>query len=155
VRRAFRAWERADTEGKRKHIRNLISNAARTQLCSDDVLRLFIDWLDLDHEAHVAVTREINENPGGSQFLIWDAIDGELPTEDAAEADLSRLLIRDLSTGGVIRPERETNEYGQFLRKKTPRRRGGIPLSMESAFEETTPYVLPELGRQYVRYYDQ
>jgi hypothetical protein len=107
VRRAFRAWDRADTEEKRTYIRNLISNAAGTRLCSDDVLGLFIDWLDLYHEAHFAVIREIYKNPGSSRFLIWDAIYGDLPQEDSAEADLYRLLIRDLSTGGVIRQERE------------------------------------------------
>ena len=152
VRRAFRAWDRADTEEKRTYIRNLISNAAGTRLCSDDVFRLFIDWLDLYHEAHFAVIREIYKNPGSSRFLIWDSIYGDLPQEDSAEADLYRLLIRDLSTGGVIRQERETNEYGQFLRKKTPRRRGRVPPTMESAFEETKPYVLTQLGRQFVHY---
>jgi hypothetical protein len=95
---------------------------------------------------------EIYKNPGTSRFLLWDAIYGELPREDSTEADLFRLLIRDLSTGGVIRQERETNQYGQFLRKKTPRRRGTTPSTMESAFEETKPYVLTGLGQQFVHY---
>jgi hypothetical protein len=152
VRRAFRTWDRADTEEKRAYVRNLVSNAAGTRLCSDDVVRLFVDWLDLYHEAHFAVIREIYKSPGTSRFMIWDAIYGELPREDSAEADLYRMLIRDLSTGGVIRQARETNEYGQFLRRKVPSRKGRASATMESAFEETKPYVLTELGRQFVHY---
>lgn len=152
VRRAFRVWDRADTDEKRRYVGNLVSNAAGTKLCSDDVVRLFIDWLDLYHEAHFAVIREIYAHPGSSRFLIWDAIHGELPREDSAEADLFKLLIRDLSTGGVIRQERDTNQYGQFLRKKTPRRKGPVSSTVESAFEETKPYVLTALGQQFVHY---
>ncbi|MFA4829176.1 MAG: hypothetical protein WC855_10035 [Thermodesulfovibrionales bacterium] len=152
VRRAFRAWDRADTDEKRKYVGNLVSNAAGTRLCSDDVIRLFIDWLDLYHEAHFSVIREIYKNPGITRFDIWDTIHGELPREDSAEADLFRLLIRDLSTGGVIRQERETNRHGQFIRKKSPHRKGPVPTTIESAFEETKPYVLTELGKQFVHY---
>jgi hypothetical protein len=152
VRRAFRAWDRADTDEKRKYVGNIVSNAAGTKLCSDDVIRLFIDWLDLYHEAHFSVIRHIYKNPRCTRFEIWDAIRGELPREDSPEADLFRLLIRDLSTGGVIRQERETNQYGQFLRRQPVQRRGEPPSTMESAFEETKPYVLTGLGRQFVHY---
>ena len=152
VRRAFRTWDRSDTEEKRGYVGNLVANAAGTRICSDDVLRLFVDWLDLYHEAHFAVIREIYSQQRTSRFLIWDAIYGELPREDSAEADLFRLLIRDLSTGGVIRQERETNSAGQFLRKKSPKRRGTLPSTLESAFEENKVYVLTELGKQFVHY---
>jgi hypothetical protein len=145
-------WDRADTEEKRRYIGNLVSNAAGTRLCSDDVIRLFVDWLDLYHEAHFAVIRMVYQHPGSNRFEIWDVIHGELPREDSAEADLFRLLVRDLSTGGVIRQERETNQSGQFLRKKAPRRKGTRPTTMESAFEETKPYVLTALGQQFVHY---
>src|SRR5262249_43620776 len=97
VRRAFRTWDQADTDEKRRYVGNLVSNAAGTRLCSDDVVRLFIDWLDLYHEAHFAVIKTIFKAPGSSRFDIWDEIHGELPREDSAEADLFRLLIRDLS----------------------------------------------------------
>jgi hypothetical protein len=152
VRRAFRAWDRADTDEKRKYVCNLVSNASGTRLCSDDVIRLFIDWLDLYHEVHFAVIREIYKNPSTTRYDIWDSIYGELPREDSAEADLFRLLIRDLSMGGVIRQERETNRSGQFLRKRPPKRKGAIPSTMESAFEDKKPYVLTELGGQFVHY---
>ena len=152
VRRAFRAWDRADTDEKRKYVRNLVSNAAGAQLSSDDVVRLFIDWLDLYHEAHFAVIREIYKSPGITRYDIWAEIHGELPREDSAEADLFRLLIRDLSTGSVIRQARDTDSYGRFLRKKNPNRRGSLPITMESAFEDKKPYVLTELGKQFVHY---
>lgn len=153
VRKAFRAWDAADTEEKRKYVANLVSNASGTNLCSDDVLRLFIDWLNTYHEAHFHVIREIFQNPGCSRYEIWSKTYGDLPKEDSAEADLYKLLIRDLSTGGVIRQARDTNYDGQFLKKKaTPVRVAGTGSVMESAFESTKPYVLTELGKQFVHY---
>jgi hypothetical protein len=152
VRKAFRAWDRADTDEKRKYVANLVGNASATPLCSDDVIRLFIDWLDKYHEAHFAVIRQIYQYPRSTRYDIWDSIHGEFPREDSAEADLFRLLIRDLSTGGVIRQDRETTADGQFLRKQATKHRGPAPSTMESAFEETKPYVLTELGKQFVHY---
>jgi len=151
VRAAFRTWDQADTDEKRRYVGNVVSNAAGSRICSDDVVRLFIDWLDVYHEAHLAVIRHIFQNPGCTRFEIWDGIHGDLPREDSAEADLFRLLIRDLSTGGVVRQDRATNQQGQFLRK-TPVRRGSLPPTVESAFEDTKPYVLTGLGRQFVHY---
>lgn len=153
VRKAFRAWDKADTEEKRRYVANLVTNAAGTRLCSDDVVRLFIDWLDTYHESHLAVIREIFSNPGSTRFDIWSAIYGNLVREDSAEADLYKLLIRDLSTGGVIRQARDTNADGQFLRKQTVRK---PPLqangTVESAFDSSKQYVLTELGKQFVHY---
>jgi hypothetical protein len=152
VRKGFRAWDRADTDEKRKYFGNLVSNAAGTRLCSDDVVRLFIDWLDAYHESHFAVIREIYQNPGCSRYDIWVAIYGEIVREDSAEADLFKLLIRDLNTGGVIRQARETTADGRFLRKRSSSRRGKAPTTMESAFENSKPWVLTELGKQFVHY---
>ena len=154
VRKAFRTWDEADTEEKRRYIANIVTNAAGTRLCSDDVLRLFVDWLDLYHETHFAVIREIYQSPGATRYEIWSQIFGELPREDSAEADLFKLLIRDLSTGSVIRQERDVNQVGQFVRKKPPARRPATKATttLESAFEGTKPYVLTELGKQFVHY---
>lgn len=152
VRKAFRTWDTADTDEKRKFIANLITNAGGTKLTSDDVIRLFIDWLDIYHEAHLAVIREIYQNPGSTRYDIWEAIYDSFPREDSAEADLYRMLIRDLSTGGVIRQARETTADGEFLRKPRARRSAFRPTTMESAFEDTKPYVLTELGKQFVHY---
>ena len=152
VRRAFRTWDQADTEEKRKYTANLVVNAGGTRVCSDDVVRLFIDWLNLYHEAHFSVIREIYHNRGVSRYDIWMQIYGEVPREDSAEADLYRMLIRDLSIGGVIRQERGTTMDGQFLRKNPRRVKGHAPTTMESALEDSKPYELTALGKQFVHY---
>jgi len=153
IRKAFRTWDEAATEEKRRYIRNIVVNSAGTRVCSDDVVRLFLDWLQLYHEAHFAVIRVIFKNPGSTRFDIWADLYGEIPREDSAEADLFKLLIRDLSTWGVIRQDREVNHLGQFVRTRPQRtRRSSAPSTMESAFEDTKPYVLTELGGQFVHY---
>ncbi len=130
---------------------NVVTNAGGTRACPDDVIRLFIDWIELYNEVHFAVIREVFQNPGSTRFEIWSALYGELPREDSEEADLFRFLIRDLSTGGVLRQERDVNSLGQFVRKR-PIRRRGTPTTLESAFEDTKPYVLTQLGRKFVHY---
>jgi hypothetical protein len=153
VRQAFRAWDEADTEEKRRYATNLIVNAAGTRVCSDDVVRLFLDWLELYHEVHFAVIREIYKNPGSTRFEMWTALYGDtLPREDSPEADLFRLMIRDLSTGGVVRQARDTNEVGQFVRRRPQRTGRPAQSTMESAFEDSKPYVLTALGKQFVHY---
>jgi gas vesicle protein len=153
VRQAFRAWDRANTDEKRKYFANIISNAAGTQLCSDDVIRLFIEWLDLYDEVHFAVIRSIYKNPGITRRGIWEEIRGEFPRDNSAEADLFKLIISDLNIGRVIRQERETNAYGQFLKHKNSHTgKRSSTSTMESAFEDTKPYVLTELGKQFVHY---
>ncbi len=152
VRSAFRAWDKAETGDKRRYVANLITNSAGTRLCPDDVVRLFIDWLDTYHESHFAVIRTIYSNPGATRYEIWEFLYGAPIREDSADADLYKLLIRDLSTGGVIRQERETTPDGRFLRRKPVRNRKLSAGTMESAFEDSKPYVLTELGKQFVHY---
>ncbi|MFT5700890.1 MAG: hypothetical protein ACI8ZB_003775 [Desulforhopalus sp.] len=152
VRKSFRAWDKADTDQKRSYIANLITNASGTNLTSDDVIRLFIDWLELYHEVHFLVMREIYKNPGSSRYEIWTSIYPEIPREDSAEADLYKLLIRDLSTGGVIRQARQTTHDGRFMKKTPVRGKKSTTKTLESAFENTKPYVLTELGKQFVHY---
>lgn len=57
IRKTFRQWDQADTQEKRKLLVQLITNAAGLRVCSDDILRLFLDWIDTYHEAHFAVIR--------------------------------------------------------------------------------------------------
>ena len=151
VRKAFRAWDQSDTEEKRGMLGNVVINAGSTRACPDDVVRLFIDWTELYNEVHFAVIREVFHNPGSTRFEVWSAVYGELPREDSEEADLFKFLIRDLSTGGVIRQERDVNSLGQFVRRK-PMKRRGTPTTLESAFEDAKPYVLTQLGRKFVHY---
>lgn len=153
VRAAFKEWDDAETQEKRRYAANLVVNAAGSRICSDDVVRLFIDWIALYHEVHFAVIRQVYQHPGSSRLDIWVGIYGqETPREDSAEADLFKLMFRDLTMGGVMRQERDVNVIGQFVRKR-PQRTGRPALStIESAFEETKPYVLTELGKQFVHY---
>ncbi|NIC05637.1 hypothetical protein [Billgrantia bachuensis] len=153
VRRAFRSWDEAETQEKRAYVVNLISNAAASHLCPDDLIRLFNDWLDKYHETHFRVIRAIYQNPGITRLGIWQSVSEKVPRDDSAEADLYRLLIHDLSTGRVIRQFRQTTYDGQFMKQSTKgRSRKSYSSTMESAFENTKPYQLTELGSQFVHY---
>jgi hypothetical protein len=131
----------------------LITNAAGTRICSDDILRLFLDWVDTYHEAHFAVIQQIYKNPGPTRYEIWVAVYGEpVPRDDSAQADLYKMLIRDLTLGGVIRQPRESDAQGRFRKKTTPPRRMPGSGTMESPFEDSKQHVLTELGKQFVHY---
>jgi hypothetical protein len=151
VGQAFRTWDSAATEEKRDLVKKILSNAAGTNLCSDDVIRLFIEWIDYYHEAHFAVIREIYKMPGITRGEIWQGIHGGRVREDSPEADLFKLLMRDLSTGGVIRQHRETTASGEFIRRRATSR-GHASAVMKSAFDSEEPYELTELGKQFVHY---
>lgn len=152
VRKSFRVWNEADTEEKRKLVSNMITNAVSVKLCSDDIIRLFIDWLNNYHEIHFHVMRIIYQEPGVTRYDIWTTLYINIPREDSAEADLYRMLIRDLSTGGVIRQARNTTEDGRFLKQRQTSTVKKASSTMESAFENTKQYVLTELGKQFVHY---
>jgi hypothetical protein len=153
VRKAFRVWDQADTTEKRQLVQNLLTNAGGTPLTADDVVRLFIQWIDFYHEAHFAVIRAVHKLPRCTRADMWNHIHGIPVREDSAEADLFKLLVRDLSTGGVIRQHRVTTPDGDFV-KKTPVRqpKGFGSKIMKSAFDDTDQYELTELGRQFVHY---
>ncbi len=152
VRKGFRTWDQADTDEKRELIRQLLSNACATKLCPDDLVRLFLDWIATYHEAHFRVIKEVYQNRGITRGKIWDRIAETRPREDSAEADVYKLLIRDLSMGGVIRQHREKDAYGHYLKKSSRgRSRSGSDM-MKSAFDDTERYELTELGAQFVHY---
>ena len=73
VRSDFRPWDRAESDEKRRFVGNLVANAAGTRLCTDDVVRLFVDWLEAYHEIHFGVIQEIFKNPGATRFEIWES----------------------------------------------------------------------------------
>lgn len=155
VRKGFRAWDRSDTKEKRKIIQDLLTNAAVTRFVSDDVLRLFIDWIEKYHEIHFAVIREVFKNPYSTRAQIWDAISpGNQPRDDSAEADLFKLLVEDLSKGHVIHQDRDVNHRGEYLAKQrgTARRETFGRKVLKSAFDDKDEYVLTELGKQFVHY---
>lgn len=152
VRRGFRSWDQAETEEKREFIRKLLENAGGTKLCPDDLVRLFIAWIDTYHESHFAVIRVLHRKIGSTRADIWREIDGQRVREDSAEADLFKLLVRDLSTGGVIRQHRDTTAYGEYVRKARASSGNRAASTMKSAFDDQEPYELTELGKLFVHY---
>ena len=153
IRKTFREWSGAESEEKRIYIRNILANAASASLASDDVIRMFISWINLYSEMHFQVIGAIFNSDGIARREIWRKIGKGQVREDSADADLFKLLFRDLSTGGVIRQHREVDYYGNFVPKNTKRRpRGSGPKPPVSAFDEEEGYELTELGKQFVHY---
>jgi hypothetical protein len=152
VRRAFRVWDQATTEEKREYVRRTVTNAAATRLCSDDLVRLFLQWIAQYDEVHFRVIKVIYGAPGSTRADIWGEIHGEDVRENSAEADLFKLIIRDLSTGSVIRQHRDTTHDGRFLARPAPRARQRRSAVLASAFDDDKPYELTELGDQFIQY---
>ena len=152
LKKCFRDWSAAESEEKRVLVRNLLTNAAAHTICTDDVVRLFIEWIDKYSELHFRVIRHVYKNEGCTRMEMWSGIYGQRVREDSAEADLFKTIIHDLSTGHVIRQHREKDYRGNYL-KATPQRRTGIASRiMASAFDDDKAYELTELGKQFVRY---
>lgn len=151
IKKCFRDWSAAESEEKRVLIRNLLLNAASHRICSDDVVRMFIQWIEMYSESHFAVVKHVYKNEGCTRAEIWAAIHGGMVREDSAEADLFKLLVHDLSTGHVVRQHREKDYYGRFV-KAPSRPRGAASPVLASAFDDDKSYELTELGKQFVRY---
>lgn len=154
LKKTFREWSGAESDEKRVYIRNILSNAAASELTSDDVVRLFIDWINQYSELHFQVIAAIYNTNGISRGQIWQKLDRKAVREDSADADLYKLLIRDLSTGGIIRQHRETDQFGNFIPKSpAPRRpKGSGPKPPVSAFDTQELYELTGLGQQFIHY---
>jgi len=155
LKKTFREWSGAESEEKRAYIRNILANAAASTITSDDVVRLFIDWLATYSELHFKVIAVIyqHHSDGISRGGVWNDLGKEVVPENSADADLFKLLFRDLTTGGVIRQHREVDYNGNFI-AKTPQRRpkGSGSRPMTSAFDDDDLYELTELGKQFVHY---
>lgn len=152
VRKSFRSWDNSDTQEKRDLIRKLLTNSGTNKIVPDDLIRLFLDWIDLYHEVHFSVIRAIHKNPGATRLEIWNELSGKSVREDSLEADLFKLLIRDLSMGSVIRQHRQTDYHGNFLKKPTAKRGTSTSTTMKSAFDNNESYELTELGQHFVHY---
>jgi hypothetical protein len=150
IKKCFRDWSAAESEEKRVYVRNLLTNAAATRICTDDVVRMFIQWIEDYSELHFKVLRWIYAHRGCTRMDMWIGVHGETVREDSAEADIFKLLIRDLSTGSVIRQHRERDYYGNWIKK--PRQPRVPSQTMKSAFDNEEEYELTELGTQFVRY---
>jgi hypothetical protein len=106
LKKSFRDWAGAESDDKRILLRNLLANAAAIRLCDDDVVRLFLEWIKTYSELHFAVIGKIYNAAGITRAEIWRSLGKPAMREDSAEADLFKLLIRDLSTGGIARQHR-------------------------------------------------
>ena len=153
ARKTFRDWSAAESESKRTYIRNILSNAASSKLASDDVIRLFIAWIETYSELHFQVIAAIYNSNGISRGQIWQKIGRKQAREDSADADVYKLLIRDLSTGGIIRQHRKVDYHGNFIAKaKRTKSNTRNQSTLKSAFDEKELYVLTELGQQFIHY---
>ena len=154
VKKAFREWAGVESEEKRVLVRNVLTKSAMTRVSSDDVVRLFIDWINKYSEFHFAVVSTLFNSTGKTRSQIWnDIVRGERVREDSADADLYKLLIDDLTIGRVIRQARETDYQGNFIKQQNAgAKRGSSSNIMKSAFDDEKFYVLTELGKQFVHY---
>lgn len=152
IKKCFRDWSAAESEYKRILIRNLLVNAASTEICSDDVIRLFIEWISKYSEIHFKVVKEVYNNSGITRKNIWDKIYSKEVREDSAEADLFKNIIYELSTGHVIRQHREKDYYGNFIKSPRSQTRNESNQRMTSAFDDDKKYELTELGKWLVHY---
>jgi len=158
IKKAFRNWAGTESRKKQEYIRNILNNAAATRLVSDDVVFLFMDWLQEYSEFHFAVIGELYAKQGATRLQIWQNLGRDRVREDSADADLFKLLIRDLSTGGIIRQHRETDHRGNFI-TRSPARQGsrsksapGAVKVAKSAFDDRERYELTAIGEQFVHY---
>lgn len=153
VKKTFREWGGVESKEKRFLIRNILANAAACNVSSDDVIKMYIDWISQYSEMHFQVIGAIYNNDGITRGQIWLKIGKSKVREDSADADLYKLLIRDLSTGGIIRQHREVDRHGNFIQKQTQRRpKGSGPKPPVSAFDMNEGYDLTGLGKQFVHY---
>ncbi|MGA7524633.1 MAG: hypothetical protein WBW84_19440 [Acidobacteriaceae bacterium] len=152
IKKCFRDWSAAESEEKRTLVRNLLVNAAATTICSDDVVRLFVRWIETYSELHFKVLRCIYKNPGCSRGEIWTEVGGDRTREDSSEADLFKLMIFDLSTGHLVRQHRPKDYHGNFVKQPTKKKSGPASSTLTSAFDDEKAYELTELGTQFVRY---
>ena len=150
MRKTFNIWDKSETLEKKEMLKKLIINAGGITIAQDDLVRMFLGWIDKYHEFHFAVIREIYKKPRITRGEIWSKIRGEYPREDSSEAHLFRLLISDLSLGEVIGQFKQTNYDGDYL-KNPSQKRNPTDVRM-SAFDTTKPYVLTGLGSDFVHY---
>ncbi len=153
LKKSFRKWSAIDSESKREKVRNILSNAAASDIVSDDVVSLFLDWIETYSDFHFEVIGQVYNRQGSTRGEIWDGLGKPQVREDSADADLYKLLIRDLSMGGVIRQHRPTDAHGNFMKQSSGRRqRGRGDSRIKSAFDREEPYELTDLGSQFVHY---
>jgi hypothetical protein len=131
----------------------LITNSTGITVCSDQILRFFLDWIETYHQSHFALVQVVHRNQGPTRRGIWVAVHGEaIPRDDSAEAEIYTMLIKDLIAGGVMRQVKASDASGQFWKSTADTARFPYSGVVESPFEDTKQYVLTGLGKQFVHY---
>lgn len=118
-------------------------------------MRLFIDWLKTYSELDFKVVAIIYKHgtSGVTREGVWNDLGKQKVAENTADADLFKLLFRNLTIGGVIRQHREVDFKGDFIVKKKIRPVKGFGTKTStSAFDSEDSYELTELGKQFVHY---
>jgi hypothetical protein len=152
VKKAFRDWSAAESEDKRVLIRNLITNAAGINITTDDVISMFLSWIDRYSETHFKVIAAIYNKDGISRFEVWQSVDGRQVSDNSPEADLFKFIFHELTTGYVIRQHREVNYMGEFIKQPRSKPNKFHSNTYISPFEDGKQYELTELGKQFVHY---
>lgn len=150
VRKTFSLWDKAETAEKKEMFKKLIINSGVINLTQNDLVRLFLEWIEKYHELHFLVIGEIYKNPMITRKQIWENIRGEIPRDNSFDAHLFKLLISDLSLGEVIQQYKESNDFGNYMKSNSAKR--NKTNIRQSSFEDTKPYVLTELGKSFVHY---
>jgi hypothetical protein len=154
IKKCFRDWSAAESEEKRVLIRNLLINAAGAHITTDDVVSLFVTWIDNYSEGHFKIIRAIYNHDGSTRRDIWLRMNETtvLPRENSPEADLFKLLVQDLNMGHLIRQHRPVDHAGNFIKQQPIRRGSGGGQGFTSAFDQAKRYELTGLGEQFVHY---
>ncbi len=150
VRTTFRIWDKAETLEKKEMLKKLVTNAGALEIAEDDLIRLFLEWIDKYHEFHFMVIREVYKTPNITRAQIWLGLRDDFPREDSADAHLYKLLINDLSLGEVIFQVKGVTPDGQYL-KNRPQKRNPSQVH-QTVFDDTKPYALTSLGMKFVHY---
>lgn len=100
VRRAFQVWDEATTDEKGEYVRRAVTNAAATKLCSDDLVRLFLQWIAQYGEVHFRVIQAIYSTPGSTRA-------------DILAPDPWRGGPRELGRGGSLQIDHARPEHGK------------------------------------------
>jgi hypothetical protein len=71
LRKAFRDWAGTESEEKRIYVRNILTNAAASDIASFDVVKLFLEWIRDYSEYHFAVVTAIYNSAGITRGGVW------------------------------------------------------------------------------------
>jgi hypothetical protein len=96
LRKAIREWAGAESQEKRKLIRNILAHAADASITSDDVVRMFIQWISVGHVRADATQTESKLERRSVAAMGWYSVPllyGRLLTVDLLGPELCHMLF--------------------------------------------------------------